>query len=67
MSHIGEAPTAAFALIGLLTGVGAVVSDKGATLNESLATAGDSVKVRTLVSMNSIIALKVRIALESLL
>ena len=43
------------------------VNDQGAALDETFFTAGNRARIRTLVGVDSVMALKVRIALEALL
>lgn len=68
MSYIREAFAAAkvLTLVRLLTGVSANVDSEGAALDEALATAGDRARVGALVGVDSVMALKIRLAVEAL-
>lgn len=69
MSYVGEALAAAhvLALMRLLAGVSADVDSQGASLDEALATARNRARVGTLVGVDSVMALKIRLAVEALL
>lgn len=69
VSYIREALAAGhvLTLMGLLAGVSTDMYSQSAPLNEAFAAAGNSASVRTLVSVNLVVALKVRLAVEALL
>lgn len=68
-SYVRETLAAAevLALVRLLTGVSADVNSQSAALDEALVTAGDGAGVGALVAVDSVVALKIRLAIEALL
>lgn len=68
VAYVGEALAAAhvLALVRLLAGVSSDVNSQGAALDEALATAGNRARVRALVGVDSVVALKIRLAVEAL-
>lgn len=54
------------ALMGLLASVGADVDSQGAALDEALAAAGNGAGVGALVGVDSVVSLKIRLAVEAL-
>lgn len=54
------------ALVRLLTSVCSDVNSQGASLDEALATARGGARVRSLIGVNSIMSLQVRLAIEAL-
>jgi hypothetical protein len=67
-THIGEPLAAAnvLALMGLLARVCADVHGQGTPLDEALATSRGCTSVRTLVCVNAVVPLQVRLAVEAL-
>lgn len=69
VSYVREALAAAhvLALMRLLASVSSDVNSQGAALDEALATTGNRARVRALVGVDSVVALKIRLAVEALL
>lgn len=67
-THVRESLAAAkvLALMGLLASMGADVNCQGAALDEALATARDGASVGALVGVDSVVSLKIRLAVEGL-